>query len=87
MRHPNITQLMGVAINADEICIVTEFIARGSLFRILHLPHVTIESEHVRKFALDCCVYYENRVFLSFPFLGFYVRPVLATRVFFDSHV
>lgn len=57
MRHPNITQLMGVAIDANEICIVTEFINRGSLFRILHLPNVQIEHEHVRKFALDCCTF------------------------------
>eukprot|EP01127_Copromyxa_protea_P019929 TRINITY_DN6566_c0_g1_i1.p1 TRINITY_DN6566_c0_g1~~TRINITY_DN6566_c0_g1_i1.p1 ORF type:complete len:780 (+),score=135.33 TRINITY_DN6566_c0_g1_i1:51-2390(+) len=55
MRHPNITQLMGVAIDQEEICIVTEFIARGSLFRILHLKNVRIEFEHIRKFALDCC--------------------------------
>jgi len=55
MRHPNITQLMGVSVEDDEICIVTEFISRGSLYRILHLPNLQLEFDHVRKFALDCC--------------------------------
>jgi hypothetical protein len=57
MRHPNITQLMGVSIGQEEICIVTEFIARGSLFRLLHMQNVQIEEEHIRKFAQDCCTY------------------------------
>jgi len=57
LRHPNITQLMGMCVHLPDVCIVTEFISRGSLFALLHLPEgrIVFEPEHIRKFALDTC--------------------------------
>lgn len=55
LRHPNITQLMGVCIRHPDICIITEFISRGNLYRVLHLPNIVIALEHLRGFALGVC--------------------------------
>jgi len=56
LRHPNVTVLMGLCLSVPDICIITEFISRGSLYAILHAdPPVTFEPEHIRKLALDTC--------------------------------
>jgi len=55
LRHPNITQLMGLCLHEPDAYIITEFISLGSLFHIIHTPEVVFEPEHVRKFALDTC--------------------------------
>ena len=36
LRHPNIVLFMGAVANGEQLCIVTEFAARGSLYRVLH---------------------------------------------------
>lgn len=38
LRHPNVLLLMGVVTAAGSLSIVTEFIHRGSLFKLLHRP-------------------------------------------------
>lgn len=67
LRHPNIVQFMGVCLEKPDLCIITEFLERGSLFDILVDPSYLIEEEHIRgvrtrnsfhysrrQFALDC---------------------------------
>ncbi|XP_024984291.1 probable LRR receptor-like serine/threonine-protein kinase At1g29720 [Cynara cardunculus var. scolymus] len=36
LRHPNILLFMGTVISSQRLCIVTEFLHRGSLFQLLH---------------------------------------------------
>lgn len=50
---------MGMCVNPPDVCIVAEYIQRGSLFGILHLPRnqISFESEHIRRFALDTCMF------------------------------
>ena len=36
LRHPNIVQFMGACTQPPNLCIVSEYMAKGSLFKILH---------------------------------------------------
>lgn len=36
LRHPNITLFMGACLKSPDLCIVTEYMARGDLYTILH---------------------------------------------------
>ncbi|XP_055807072.1 serine/threonine-protein kinase CTR1-like isoform X2 [Solanum dulcamara] len=38
LRHPNIVLFMGAVIQPPNLSIVTEYLSRGSLFRLLHKP-------------------------------------------------
>lgn len=39
---------MGVCLEKPDLCIITEFLERGSLFEILVEPSYWIEEEHLR---------------------------------------
>uniref|UniRef100_A0A6B2L7C1 Protein kinase domain-containing protein n=1 Tax=Arcella intermedia TaxID=1963864 RepID=A0A6B2L7C1_9EUKA len=54
LRHPNIVTFMACTTKPD-VCLVTEFISRGSLYGILHNKSILISPEHVRRMALDAC--------------------------------
>jgi tRNA A-37 threonylcarbamoyl transferase component Bud32 len=53
LRHPNVVQFLGAAMDEPDICIVTEYMSKGSLYHLLHDPKVAISWEMVRKVALD----------------------------------
>jgi tRNA A-37 threonylcarbamoyl transferase component Bud32 len=53
LRHPNVVQFLGAAMEEPDICIVTEYMSKGSLYHLLHDPKVSISWETVRKVALD----------------------------------
>lgn len=53
LRHPNVVQFLGATMDEPDICIVTEFMSKGSLYHLLHDPNVAISWEMVRKVALD----------------------------------
>jgi len=36
LRHPNILQFLGITNTGSQICIITEYMPKGSLYRILH---------------------------------------------------
>ncbi len=36
LKHPNVVLFMGACTQPPHLCIVTQFVARGSLFRLLH---------------------------------------------------
>lgn len=56
LRHPNITQVMGVVTIPPDVSIVTEYISRGSLHSILHNPEIVrLEPGHIRKFSIGAC--------------------------------
>jgi len=39
LRHPNLTLFLGVCLEDPTICILTEYVSRGSLFDLLHDEH------------------------------------------------
>lgn len=53
LRHPNVVQFLGATMDEPDICIVTEYMSKGSLYHLLHDPNVAISWEMVRKIALD----------------------------------
>ncbi|XP_023531003.1 serine/threonine-protein kinase EDR1-like isoform X2 [Cucurbita pepo subsp. pepo] len=53
LRHPNIVLFMGAVTRPPNLSIVTEFLPRGSLYRIIHRPHCQIDEKRRIKMALD----------------------------------
>eukprot|EP00937_MAST-01D_sp_MAST-1D-sp2_P007469 g7469.t1 len=50
LRHPNVVLMMGFCVSPPAI--VTEFLARGSLFKILHVRQPTIELDWTMVFLM-----------------------------------
>jgi len=55
MRHPNVVPLFGAWLNKPVLFLVTEYMARGDVYGILHNEDIVIEKKHVRAMALDTC--------------------------------
>lgn len=53
LRHPNILLYMGAVASNNRLCIVTEFLARGSLLRILHRSTVRLDWKRRAHMAMD----------------------------------
>ena len=54
LRHPNIVQFMGAITRPPSLCIVTQYVARGSLFKLLHRTPTFQPDERRRlQMALD----------------------------------
>ncbi|XP_008797028.1 serine/threonine-protein kinase EDR1-like [Phoenix dactylifera] len=53
LRHPNVVLFMGAVTRPPNLSIVTEFLPRGSLYRILHRPYCQIDEKRRIKMALD----------------------------------
>ncbi|KAF5824139.1 putative protein kinase TKL-CTR1-DRK-2 family [Helianthus annuus] len=53
LRHPNILLFMGAVISPHHVCIVTEFLCRGSLFQLLHRRRVRFNMKHHVHMSLD----------------------------------
>ncbi|KAI3448664.1 hypothetical protein Pfo_005329 [Paulownia fortunei] len=53
LRHPNVVLFMGAVTRAPNLSIITEFLPRGSLYRIIHRPHCQIDEKRRIKMALD----------------------------------
>ncbi|KAE8684993.1 hypothetical protein F3Y22_tig00111105pilonHSYRG00910 [Hibiscus syriacus] len=53
MRHPNVLLFMGAVTRPPHLSIITEFLPRGSLFKILHRPHSQFDEKRRIKMALD----------------------------------
>lgn len=53
LRHPNVVLFMGAVTRPPNLSIITEFLPRGSLFRILHRPHCQVDEKRRIKMALD----------------------------------
>jgi len=53
LRHPNVLQFLGTASNPPEIVIIMEFMARGSLYRIIHDQTIDLSWPRIRSMALD----------------------------------
>ncbi|MCD7456362.1 Serine/threonine-protein kinase edr1 [Datura stramonium] len=53
LRHPNVVRFMGAITRPPHLSIITEFLPRGSLYRIIHRPHSQIDEQRRIKMALD----------------------------------
>ncbi|KAK9815543.1 hypothetical protein WJX72_005453 [[Myrmecia] bisecta] len=54
LKHPNIVLFMGACTIAPNLCIVTEYLPRGSLFKVLHKPPLALPDHKRRvRMALD----------------------------------
>ncbi|OMO96432.1 hypothetical protein COLO4_15253 [Corchorus olitorius] len=53
LRHPNVVLFMGAVTRPPNLSIITEFLPRGSLYKILHRPHCQIDEKRRIKMALD----------------------------------
>ncbi|KAG5037281.1 hypothetical protein AAZX31_07G096600 [Glycine max] len=53
LRHPNVVLFMGAVTRPPNLSIVTEFLPRGSLYRLLHRPNSQLDERRRLKMALD----------------------------------
>lgn len=53
LRHPNVVLFMGAVTRVPHLSIVTEFLPRGSLFRLIHRPNNQLDEKRRLRMALD----------------------------------
>jgi hypothetical protein len=53
LRHPNVVLFMGAVTQPNQLAIITQFVPRGSLFRLLHRARVQIDSRRRLQMATD----------------------------------
>ncbi|XP_061343656.1 probable serine/threonine-protein kinase SIS8 isoform X2 [Gastrolobium bilobum] len=53
LRHPNVVLFMGAVTRPPNLSIVTEFLPRGSLYRLIHRPNSQIDERRRLRMALD----------------------------------
>ncbi|XP_062099039.1 probable serine/threonine-protein kinase SIS8 isoform X2 [Humulus lupulus] len=53
LRHPNVVLFMGAVTRSPNFSILTEFLPRGSLFKLLHRPNPQLDEKRRMKMALD----------------------------------
>lgn len=53
LRHPNVVLFMGAVTRPPNLSILTEYLPRGSLYRLLHRPNSYIEGKRRMRMALD----------------------------------
>ena len=53
VRHPNVVLLMGISSKPPHLSIVTEYLARGSLYRLLHHTQQQLDYRRRLKMAID----------------------------------
>ncbi|CAA0838406.1 Protein kinase superfamily protein [Striga hermonthica] len=53
LRHPNVVLFMGAVTRPPNLSILTEFLPRGSLYKLLHRPSIQIDEKRRIKMALD----------------------------------
>ncbi|XP_047158359.1 probable serine/threonine-protein kinase SIS8 [Vigna umbellata] len=53
LRHPNVVLFMGAITRPPHFSILTEFLPRGSLYRLLHRPNIRLDEKKRLRMALD----------------------------------
>ncbi|KAG6427491.1 hypothetical protein SASPL_111737 [Salvia splendens] len=56
LRHPNIVLFMGAVTEPPNLSIVTEYLSRGSLYRLLHKPGAREVLDEKRRLSMACDV-------------------------------
>lgn len=53
LRHPNVVLFMGAVTRPPNLSIITEFLHRGSLYRLLHRPNNQLDERRRLRMAFD----------------------------------
>lgn len=53
LRHPNVVLFMGAVTRPPNLSILTEFLPRGSLYKLLHKPNLQLDEKRRMRMALD----------------------------------
>ncbi|CAN4100302.1 unnamed protein product [Withania somnifera] len=53
LRHPNVVLFMGAVTRSPHLSIVTDFLHRGSLYRLIHRPNNQLDERRRLRMALD----------------------------------
>jgi tRNA A-37 threonylcarbamoyl transferase component Bud32 len=53
MRHPNVIQFLGASFDPPDICIVTDYMAQGSLYHLIHDKAVQLSWSRVKRISVD----------------------------------
>jgi len=53
LRHPNILQFLGACTDPPDICIIMEFMPRGSLYNIIHDKSIALAWDLIKRMAID----------------------------------
>ncbi|KAK8610274.1 hypothetical protein V6N13_081437 [Hibiscus sabdariffa] len=53
LRHPNVVLFMGAVTHSPHFSILTEFLPRGSLYKLLHRPNPQLDKKRRMRMALD----------------------------------
>ncbi|XP_038699348.1 serine/threonine-protein kinase EDR1 isoform X2 [Tripterygium wilfordii] len=53
LRHPNVVLFMGAVTRPPHFSILTEFLPRGSLYRLLHRPNFQLDERRRLRMAVD----------------------------------
>jgi tRNA A-37 threonylcarbamoyl transferase component Bud32 len=53
IRHPNLLLIMGLSVDSPNLCIVTEYLPRSSLFHLLHRAKVPLTMEQRLNIAIE----------------------------------
>ncbi|XP_021907744.1 probable serine/threonine-protein kinase SIS8 [Carica papaya] len=53
LRHPNVVLFMGAVTRPPHFSILTEFLPRGSLYKLLHRPNPQLDEKRRMRMALD----------------------------------
>ncbi|KHN00166.1 Serine/threonine-protein kinase CTR1 [Glycine soja] len=53
LRHPNVVLFMGAVTRPPNLSIVSEFLPRGSLYRLIHRPNNQLDERRRLRMALD----------------------------------
>ncbi|OVA11719.1 Protein kinase domain [Macleaya cordata] len=53
LRHPNVVLFMGAVTRPPNLSILTEFLPRGSLCKLLHRPNIQLDEKRRLRMALD----------------------------------
>lgn len=53
LRHPNVLQFLGSTMIDNDICILTEYMSRSSLYRLLHDETFDLSYPMIKRFATD----------------------------------
>jgi serine/threonine protein kinase len=60
LRHPNIVLFMGAVTRPPNLSIVTEFLPRGSLYRLIHRPNNQLDERRRLRMALDAVLVFSS---------------------------
>ncbi|KAG6390497.1 hypothetical protein SASPL_148232 [Salvia splendens] len=55
VQHDNVVRFVGACTKLPHLCIVTEYMPRGSLYEYLHKNHPSLKLPQLLKFAIDVC--------------------------------